>query len=98
VIGARRHGSPRCAGSPPAEDYKPYRERATTQGAGDHRVTVAVPTAPEAAAICGVDPATKSIQPVWVEIQRTILRPFGSFPPASVAAMIGTQSSLIYCK
>ena len=40
--------------SPPVEDYKPYRERAETQVDGDLRVTVALPTAEEAAAIYGV--------------------------------------------
>ena len=58
-----------CATSEPAADYKPYEERAETQVQGDLSVTVALPTAAEAADIYGVDLAEKRIQPVWIEIQ-----------------------------
>lgn len=53
----------------PVRDYKPYKERAETQVQGDLGVTVALPTAAEAAEIYGVDLAEKQIQPVWTEVR-----------------------------
>jgi hypothetical protein len=58
-----------CATSEPVQDYKPYKERAETQVKGDLSVTVALPTAAEAADIYGVDLADEKIQPVWIEVQ-----------------------------
>src|SRR5687768_4258085 len=49
--------------------YKPYRERAETQAQGDLSVTVALPTAAEAADVYGADLAEKHIQPVWIEVR-----------------------------
>jgi hypothetical protein len=58
-----------CASLEPGKDYKPYQERAETQVQGDLSVTVALPTAAEAAEIYGVDLAEKQIQPVWIEVR-----------------------------
>ena len=51
-------------------EYKPYTERAETQAQGDLIVTVALPTATEAADIYGADLAEKQIQPVWIEVRK----------------------------
>jgi hypothetical protein len=58
-----------CATSEPVQSYKPYKERAETQVQGDLSVTVALPTAVEAAEIYGVDLAERQIQPVWIEVR-----------------------------
>ena len=60
-----------CATSeaPAGREYKPYKDRAETEVQGDLSVTVALPTAAEAAAIYGVDLADEQIQPVWVEVR-----------------------------
>jgi hypothetical protein len=68
-----------CATSEPlpgAAPYKPYRERAQTQAQGDLSVTVALPTAAEAADIYGVDLAGEQIQPVWVEVRNDAAVPY----------------------
>ena len=56
--------------------YRPYRERAETQVQGELSVTVALPTAAEAAAIYGVDLAQKQIQPVWIEVRNDATLPY----------------------
>ena len=56
--------------------YRPYRERAETQVQGELSVTVALPTAAEAAAIYGVDLAQKQIQPVWIEVRNDAAVPY----------------------
>ena len=57
-------------------EYKPYTERAETQVQGDLIVTVALPTAAEAADIYGVDLAEKQIQPVWIEVRNNAAVPY----------------------
>ena len=56
--------------------YKPYKERAETQAQGDLSVTVALPTAAEAADIYGADLAEKQIQPVWIEVRNDAAVPY----------------------
>jgi hypothetical protein len=60
-----------CATSEPllVQDDRPYKERTETQMQGDLSVTVALPTAAEAADIYGVDLAEEQIQPVWIEVR-----------------------------
>jgi hypothetical protein len=68
-----------CATSEPlpgAAPYKPYRERAQTQVQGDLSVTVALPTAAEAADIYGADLAEEQIQPVWIEVRNDAAVPY----------------------
>ena len=68
-----------CAASGPQPgtmEYKPYRERAETQAQGDLIVTVALPTAAEAADIYGADLAEKQIQPVWIEVRNDAAVPY----------------------
>ena len=68
-----------CAASGPKPgtiEYKPYRERAETQVQGDLSVTVALPTAAEAADIYGADLAEKQIQPVWIEVRNDAAVPY----------------------
>jgi hypothetical protein len=65
-----------CATSNPSGDYKPFKERAETQVQGNLSVTVALPTAAEAAAIYGVDLAEERIQPVWIEVQNDADLPY----------------------
>jgi hypothetical protein len=68
-----------CATSgsePKTVEYKPYKERAETRVQGDLSVTMALPTAAEAAEIYGVDLAEKSIQPVWLEIRNASAVPY----------------------
>ena len=68
-----------CATSGPQPgtiEYKPYRERAETQAQGDLSVTVALPTAAEAADIYGADLAEKQIQPVWIEVRNDAAVPY----------------------
>jgi hypothetical protein len=57
-------------------EYKPYKERAETQVQGDLGVTVALPTAAEAADIYGVDLAKKQIQAVWIEVRNNEAVPY----------------------
>jgi hypothetical protein len=61
---------------PGTTEYKPYKERAETQVQGDLGVTVALPTAAEAADIYGVDLAEKALQPVWVEVRNDAAVPY----------------------
>lgn len=68
-----------CAASatlPGASGSKHYRERAATQTQGGLRVTVALPTAAEAAEIYGVDLAERDIQPVWIEVRNDEAAPY----------------------
>jgi hypothetical protein len=68
-----------CATSAPlpgAAPYKPYKERAETQVQGEISVTVALPTAAEAADIYGVDLAEEQIQPVWIEVRNDAPVPY----------------------
>ena len=68
-----------CAPSGPQPrtmGYKPYRERAETQAQGDLVVTVALPTAAEAADVYGADLAEKQIQPVWIEVRNDEAVPY----------------------
>jgi hypothetical protein len=68
-----------CATSgslPGMMEYKPYKERAETQVQGDLSVTVALPTAAEAADIYGADLAEKAIQPVWIEVRNDTAVPY----------------------
>ena len=68
-----------CATSgsqPGTMEYKPYKERAETQAQGDLSVTVALPTATEAADIYGADLAEKQIQPVWIEVRNDAAVPY----------------------
>jgi hypothetical protein len=64
-----------CAASGPIEPAS-YRERAATQTQGDLRVTVALPTAAEAADIYGVDLTEQQIQPVWIEVRNDAAVPY----------------------
>jgi hypothetical protein len=61
---------------PGAIEDKSYQERAETQVQGDLSVTVALPTATEAAEIYGVDLAEKQIQPVWIEVRNAAAVPY----------------------
>ena len=68
-----------CATSgslPGLMESKPYKERAETQVQGDLSVTVALPTAAEAADIYGADLAEKAIQPVWIEVRNDAAVPY----------------------
>ena len=68
-----------CATSgsqPGTMEYKPYKKRAQTQAQGDLIVTVALPTATEAAGIYGADLAEKQIQPVWIEVRNDAAVPY----------------------
>lgn len=68
-----------CAGHaelPGTLAYKPYKKRAETQVQGDLSVTVALPTAAEAAEIYSVDLADKHIQPVWIEVRNGSAVPY----------------------
>jgi hypothetical protein len=55
--------------SPTPIDQVPFKSRSQSQTSGGITVTAAVPTDEEAAAIYGVDLASKEIQPVWIEIE-----------------------------
>ena len=57
-------------------EYKPYKERAETQAQGDLIVTVALPTAAEAADIYGADLVEKQIQAVWIEVRNNAAVPY----------------------
>ncbi len=57
-----------CSSTPPANSLD-YQSRATTRSEGGVRVSTAVLSADESAAVYGVPLATRSIQPVWVEIE-----------------------------
>jgi hypothetical protein len=68
-----------CAPSGPQSrtmEYKPYRERAEAQAQGDLVVTVALPTAAEAADIYGADLAERQIQPVWIAVRNDEAVPY----------------------
>lgn len=66
-----------CAGSDPgAVQYPPYKVRAQTEVQDGFQVSVAVPTAGEAAAIYGVDLAEKQIQPVWIQVRNKSNSPY----------------------
>jgi len=59
-----------CASSDTAATRHPsYKARAQTEVQDGIQVTVAVPTADEAAAIYGFDLAEKLIQPVWIQVR-----------------------------
>jgi hypothetical protein len=64
---------PSCSGARPSRpqplDEVGFRERATTKEDGQVRVTAAVPSPAESAALFGVDVAAKGIQPVWLRIE-----------------------------
>jgi hypothetical protein len=73
-----------CTGSAALPDTgadKSYKERAETQVQGDLRVTVALPTAEEAADIYGVDLAEQQIQPVWIEVRNDAAVPYWFLSP-----------------
>ena len=55
--------------SPTPIDQVPFEARAQTRSSAGMTVTVAVPTREEAAAIYGVDLATRDIQPVWIRVR-----------------------------
>lgn len=61
---------------PGMKEYMPYRDRAETQVQGDLSVTVALPTAAEAAETYGADLAEKQIQPVWIEVRNNSAVPY----------------------
>ena len=68
-----------CAISQPqpgTKEYMPYTDRAETQVQGDLIVTVALPTAGEAAETYGANLADKQIQPVWIEVQNNSAVPY----------------------
>jgi len=65
-----------CAALRPPQNYKPYQERAETQVQGGLHVTVALPTAAEAAEIHGVDLADKQIQSVWIAVRNDTDMPY----------------------
>jgi hypothetical protein len=46
-----------------------YKSRAATRTEGSVRVSTAVLSADESAAVYGVPLATRSIQPVWIEVE-----------------------------
>ena len=57
-----------CTSTPPAKSLD-YKSRATTRTEGGVRVSTAVLSADESAAVYGVPLATRSIQPVWIEVE-----------------------------
>ena len=57
-----------CASAPPAANLD-YKSRAVTRSEGGMRVSAAVLSAGESAAIYGVPLAAKAIQPVWIEVE-----------------------------
>jgi hypothetical protein len=57
-----------CASTPPPAADPDYRSRAVTRTEGGVRVSTAVLSADESAAVYGVPLAEKSIQPVWIEV------------------------------
>ena len=57
-----------CTSTPPATNLD-YKSRAVTRTEGDVRVSTAVLSADESAAVYGVPLARRSIQPVWIEVE-----------------------------
>jgi hypothetical protein len=64
-----------CA-TPEPPSTADFRQRAQTQSRGGLTVTASVTTAGEAAAIYGVDLATRKIQPVWIEVRNDAAVPY----------------------
>ena len=86
-------GRLRLAAPPPAAELD-YKSRAVTRAEGGVRVSTAVLSAEESAAVYGVPLATRSIQPVWIEVENRDDRAYyllspgldPNFFPASEAA------------
>ena len=57
-----------CTSTPPATSLD-YKSRAATRTEGGVRVSTAVLSADESATVYGVPLATRSIQPVWIEVE-----------------------------
>lgn len=57
-----------CSSTPPATGLD-YKSRAATRMEGDLRVSAAVLSADESTTVYGVPLATRSIQPVWIEVE-----------------------------
>jgi len=85
-----------CASAPPLspEAALDYKRRAVDRSDGEVSVSIAVLSAEESATIYGVPLATRSIQPVWIEVENRDDRPYflmspgvdPNFFPASEAA------------
>jgi hypothetical protein len=83
-----------CASPPPPAANLDYKSRAVTRTEGGVRVSTAVLSADEGAAVYGVPLANKSIQPVWIEVENREDRAYyllspgldPNFFPASEAA------------
>ena len=82
-----------CSSTPPATSLD-YKSRAATRMEGDLRVSAAVLSADESTTVYGVPLATRSIQPVWIEVENREDRAYyllspgldPNFFPASEAA------------
>ena len=83
-----------CASAPPPAATIDYKSRAVTRTEGNVRVSAAVLSAQESLAVYGLPLATKSVQPVWIEVENREDRPYfllspgldPNFFPASEAA------------
>jgi len=83
-----------CTSVPPPAADQDYKSRAVTRAEGGVRVTAAVLSADESAAVYGVPLADKSIQPVWIQVENREDRTYyllspgldPNFFPASEAA------------
>ena len=83
-----------CASPPSPTAHIDYKNRAVTRTKGDVRISVAVLSAEESAAVYEVPLAEKLIQPVWIEVENREKRPYyllspgldPNFFPASEAA------------
>jgi hypothetical protein len=58
-----------CASTPPSATSLDYMSRAVTRAEGGVRVSTAVLSADESAAVYGVPLERRSIQPVWIEVE-----------------------------
>jgi hypothetical protein len=58
-----------CTSTPPPAAHQDYKSRAVTRTEGGVRVSTAVLSADESAAVYGVPLSRESIQPVWIEVE-----------------------------
>src|SRR5947199_374108 len=85
---------PHATPAPPPAATIDYKSRAVTRTEGNVRVSAAVLSAQESLAVYGLPLATKSLQPVWIEVENREDRPYfllspgldPNFFPASEAA------------
>ena len=73
-----------CASAPQAvrRDIADYRQRAVTRVDGGVRISTAALSAQESEVVYGVPLATKSIQPVWIEVENHDDRAYYLMSPA----------------